>query len=220
MAKTISELPKLSPPENLTTEEKDALGYLYNMALDGLDIRALSLLAIDTICKDDTLFDREDAFLTSVLDEKNEIQGELAAQVSSILESNGFTPPEQIVIQVFNRKGGYSTKNEKTQWNYGVVIGINDFQVYNYDGKEYLIDTCKVGSTFDLSKQLPYVIRNRIKCVFKDKRAKLKSKQYLAIMCWGYWKDYPKKPKEKIVKKSKDLSNEILEDKTTTTNVK
>lgn len=165
----------------LSKDEIEALLDIYQLLLNSIGCKNFTFSTVEEIIGE--IPNQEHYFLEKSIT-NNKIIEDLKDVVLALLEPQNFNPPDEIIMQIFNRKGGYFRK--KSKWSYGIVFPITDFQVYTYNGEDHVIKERTFSQLFDFSVSIPSVKKqSRFKNI-------LKKRQYRCIAFMMLWKTNPK----------------------------
>lgn len=195
-------LPMPSFPEGMDEDEQDMITDLSEQVLNSIPLPALAALTADEIFGESIDENNENMFLKAMIDETQPVQSEFAARIAAMFDAGEINEPSCLSLQILKRKAGYSSKQEDDKLgNYCCAISLNEFQVVMMGREENVLTPGSMSRIFELKNgkkaERPYIPRNKTIIKFSNGQAKVKPRNYLSLMLWAFWADYPVKPKEK-----------------------
>ena len=185
-------------PDDLTDKEKEEASFWANMALDSIALPTLGTLVARELFGDSVDDTNETLFKGAFIDETEPLQAELMARVSALVEEQGLTEPDCGVIQIFRRKAGLKTKKDEDHpGSYCAAVCMKDFQVIVAEKKEHILSAGMCSPLFKITDDdRPSVPFNRTQIKLGRGQGTLKTRNYLSVLVWVYWKEYPEKSEQ------------------------
>lgn len=191
MQAALSEIDKDFDVSTFDPEQAEVLRYLSGLALDQVPLPELGIMVMEEIFGKEIDRSNQNLFLAYILDETQPLQGELAARLGGIYESNGFRAPDIFSMQVMGRRAGLSGKIPDELGIYCSVMCLRDYQIIKFDDQTHFIGLEKISPVFDLSNYKPYVPRNSTRVNLGNGKATIKRNDYLCLLVWAFWDSNP-----------------------------
>jgi hypothetical protein len=189
-----------------------------NENLEQYNINLLGRFVIEYLFGDKLDTKDEYLFLSSILDETESLQSELIAKINNLFEEQNYTRPDRVSIQVFRRNAGFrTTQNENDIGNYAMAFCLKDYQIIQYDQKEYFVspEVTQFWTTpcFEFKPHSnkkgakPSVRQNHTRVKFPNGRFTFKNHEYMSILLWIFWDESP--TVTKIPRQTKGLEEKL-----------
>lgn len=139
-------------------------------------------------------------FLAKEVDETFPAQAQLVSHLECLIEQKNFKSPDKVAIQILGRLAGYQGPQDNERiGNWGMAFCLNQWQVFHQANQDFFVEAFNFSPLFEprLTKEKifrwPSVKANKTKHVLQSRgsRTFLKPKNYISIIIWMFWDDYP-----------------------------
>ena len=175
---------------DIIKEEKKVEEYTLQDLTESLDVHSLGMLVAYRAFGEDITTLKEDLFSNHPLDPTDRLEAELVAKIEDMFEVEGLATPDCMMMQAFGRKGGFIPK--KKEWEYAMVLGINEFQVISHSRKDHVVFAGEMSPLFHIEEgDIPLVLPNKTQVKLEKGKGTIKKRHFLGVIVWAFWENNP-----------------------------